>query len=274
MPGWGGHRDDNIHLAEQLASFGYIVAAIDDVGRDPEATRRYGDFDLSSRATMARSFEAADRRLGVMLARVSKVIGHLADPQRATDSQHAFRIDPELIGVLGFSFGGSIDAEASLVEPRLKAVANMDGWHFGNAASRGVARPYLVFNSDTQDLVRDLASGSAPKLLAAEITIRDRALQRRLVATAPTTALLFERTTHGDFTDGLFSPSLVAYVREWRRDGEARLRLHTSIASHLLRFFDQHLLGAVSEAEREAELRGLWPVIPVAEAPGPRSLLP
>lgn len=274
VPGWGGRRDDNQHLLRQLVSFGYVVAAIDDVGRDPEAARNYGDFDLTSRAALARSQQAVDRRLAVMLGRISAVTAYLTAQQPAVDGRKSARIDPGRIGFLGFSFGGSIGAEASLIEPRLKAIANMDGWHFGRAATRGVAKPYLVFNSDTQDLARDLASSSVPKRLAAELTIADRALQRRMEAEMATTALLFSQTTHGDFTDALFTPSLIAYVRHWRRDGDARIRLHASIASHLLRFFDRHLLGTVSEAEGKEELRGLWPVIPVAEAAGPRSLLP
>jgi pimeloyl-ACP methyl ester carboxylesterase len=51
------------------------------------------------------------------------------------DTQHA--------GALGFSFGGAVAAEASLLDPRIRAAVNLDGRHYGDALERGVNKPYL-----------------------------------------------------------------------------------------------------------------------------------
>jgi predicted dienelactone hydrolase len=260
-PGWNGRRNDNHFLAGQLASFGYVVVAIDDIGATAAEAAKYGEFDLTSEAGLARSRAAADLRLGLMVKRVSALIDWLRSRDEQVGGQMRARIDFNRIGFVGFSFGGAVAAEATLDEPRLKAVANMDGWHFGRSATIGVTVPYLIINSDYRTLEQDLSGRSVAKRLTAELTLSDRALQMRAIAAGSAAVVLFRDTRHEDFTDDLFAPSLAAYIRHWNRDGAARIRLHASIASHLLQFFDRHLYGFQAGPREMAALDGVWPVV-------------
>src|SRR6185295_1906174 len=100
-------------------------------------------------------------------------------------------VDFDRIGFVGFSFGGAVAAEATLTEPRLKAVADLDGWHFGRSATVGVTIPYLIVNSDYATLDQDFSGRSVVKRLTAELTYPDRALQMRMTSAGSAVALLF-----------------------------------------------------------------------------------
>jgi dienelactone hydrolase len=63
-------------------------------------------------------------------------------------NRFAHRVDTQRAGTLGFSFGGGVAAEASRLDPRIKAVVNLDGRHWGEALYRGVERPYLFISEE------------------------------------------------------------------------------------------------------------------------------
>jgi len=270
-PGWNGRRNDNQLLISQLVSWGFVVTAIDDVGANsgPADQAAYGDFDLSSDEAMQRSLRFADTRLAAMVRRFSAVIDRLGASDGPLPDALRRQIDFERVGALGFSFGGSVAAEAAVLEPRIVAAVNMDGWHFGRSAVDGLRKPYLVFNSDYK-LEDDLHSRSTAKRLTAEITRVDRILQHRLTQAGATTAVLFSRTRHDDFTDSLFAPSLATYIRTWPRNDADRLRLHRSISSHVLAFFERTLMSTPNPRPAVAAEWPVAPLPPVADQPRPQ----
>ena len=56
------------------------------------------------------------------------------------------RLDLKHVGILGFSFGGAVAQEAASLDTRFKAVANLDGWLFGDAANTWIEQPMLIMS--------------------------------------------------------------------------------------------------------------------------------
>jgi dienelactone hydrolase len=251
-PGWNGERDNNTYLLANLASHGYVVAALDDIGyvaatADGAAAAfgHLGDLDLSSEAAMKQSIRDWDRRLELMTDRVSQTLDSLEALDRSGKlALLQGRIDHRRVGMIGFSFGGSVAAECALTEPRFLAVVNMDGWLFGKSGSTIVKTPYLIFNSDYPALETDAGSSNLRRRYTARLTIADRKQQLRQAEQSDTTALLFRGLDHGDFTDDLFAPSIPGYIKHWRRTSRDRLDMRTAQDETILRFFDRYLREA------------------------------
>jgi len=250
--GWNGRRDDNTYLFASLASHGYVIAALDDIGYVAATTDgaaavfgNLGDLDLSSEAAMKQSIRDWDRRLELMTNRVSRALDALETLDRSGGLPllHG-HIDHKRVGMIGFSFGGSVAAECALTEPRFLAVVNMDGWLFGKSGSTIIKKPYLVFNSDYPALEAHAGSSNLRHRYTALLTIADRKQQLRQAEQPDTTALLFRGLDHGDFTDDLFAPSLPSYIKRWRRTPQDRLNMRTAQDETILRFFDRYLREA------------------------------
>lgn len=246
-PGWNGARNDNTFLFANLASHGYVVTTMDDIGR-PDASpaianeEDIGDFDLSSEGDLKRSLAYANRRLTLMTERVSFTLDALNRLDRAGKlGTLSGRIDHKRVGMIGFSFGGAVAAECALTEPRILAAVNMDGWLFGTSAHTLIEKPYLIFNSDYPALSGDLISAKPRRHYMAELTRIDRNQQLRQAERPETTALLFRRHDHSDFTDELFSPALTGYIKRWQRTQKDRLRMRATLDSIVLAFFERHL---------------------------------
>jgi dienelactone hydrolase len=251
-PGWDGERDDNTYLFANLASHGYVVAALDDIGfvatANDDAAAVFGDLgdlDLSSEAAMKQSVRDWERRLVLMTDRVSRALDELETLDRSGElSLLHGHIDHHRIGMIGFSFGGSVAAECALIEPRVLAAINMDGGVFGRAATTIISKPYLVFNSDDPTLAADAKSSNPRRRYYAILTIADREQQLRQAKHPDTTALLFHGHDHSDFTDDLFAPSLPGYIKHWRRTSRDRLAMRAAQDETILAFLDRYLRGA------------------------------
>lgn len=111
--GFAGFHKESSHLAQYLASNGYVVAAV--------------DFPLSNR----RSPAGVPQLLDVVNqpADVSAVIDHILALNRAPDSEIHNRVDPNSIGAMGLSLGGLTTALAvfhpDLNDDRIKAAVMM-----------------------------------------------------------------------------------------------------------------------------------------------------
>lgn len=243
-PGWNGTRSSNTVLLASLASAGYIIVAIDDVGADPEAPLAVRDFDFSSETGFERSWSAGRERIDLMSRRITAVIdGMLA--LSSAPGVIAGRVDPDAIAVAGFSFGGSVAAEAPAADPRIKAAINLDGWLFGASRQRGVGVPYLSFSSEFPDLEAASRSRSVGKRVMATATIEDRRIQRVLAGDPRVYALILLGTQHLDFTDGLFLPPLRSYLRApWGLSKSRQLRVFDLTVNLMIAFLDTYLRQA------------------------------
>ncbi|MCS7484359.1 alpha/beta hydrolase family protein [Umezawaea endophytica] len=143
-PGYGSLRTLATTAAEDLASRGYVVVALDHTHEAPfvefpggrlEVRQPPGDDPLRT----ALATRVADARF--VLDRLPSVLGSSADLSR--------------IGMFGHSYGGDTTAELMVTDRRVDAGANLDGWlaydidgtQPTRAATEGVDRPFLLMGS-------------------------------------------------------------------------------------------------------------------------------
>lgn len=136
-------------LAEDLASHGYLVLAVDHTGEAPVQFLR-GDIQLPTWWTNPPSpkvsFDASLR--GSQRTRVLDLqflLRHLGTMPRGPVA------DVTRIASMGHSLGGSTSAALMRVDRRIVAGIDLDGSIFGTAAKRGVPRPFLFLGEGGLD---------------------------------------------------------------------------------------------------------------------------
>jgi hypothetical protein len=152
-PGFGVHRHTLTHLAEELASRGYVVAGVD------HAYESVGTAFPGGRVLTCAACAAAEGRGREVLPRVAEgrgrdvrfLIDRLSGHRPAW--RHAGLIDHSHIGMAGHSIGGSAAAAAMVADPRVLAGINMDGHMDGGFHSplpdSGLGgRPFLLLGSE------------------------------------------------------------------------------------------------------------------------------
>lgn len=242
FPSWFSVRTESTYTPANLASHGFIVAAFDDIvhlaplpGQDGEA--QAGGLDMTSDAAFAASRVVAARRVALAAEAGKAVVDGLL--RRPDVGVH---IDAACLGALGFSFGGGAAAALSLLDPRIKAVVNLDGSLFGDASRLGVAVPYLnIFSTDPPfPTPADLAQPNIRKRLDALLVAEAIEHQRRHDGRPDRWTFVVDATRHTDFCDRLVMPAFY----EWRRRRTIdRAQTWSDINAYLVAFFDRTLRG-------------------------------
>ena len=156
-PAWGGRRGQSTALLEDLASHGYVVAAIDHPGRTGPISLPDGrlisvvpdpDVDDEAHSTVERIETAIAREVDKEAADDSFVLDQLGLQNQDSSSPFYQRLDAEHAGVLGHSLGGSVAANACALDPRLLAAFSMSGPFFGRVRETGLHKPYLNISED------------------------------------------------------------------------------------------------------------------------------
>ncbi|MFH1741609.1 MAG: hypothetical protein ABIH23_21595 [bacterium] len=117
-PGTSAPRWSNTSLMEQLASHGYVVAAIDHTYESPMVV--FPDGRVVPGATYSDPTRIADIRF--MLDELSG-----SNKESPLHDLFADRLDLARVGVLGMSRGGQVAQEVLLRDARFKAGLNLDG---------------------------------------------------------------------------------------------------------------------------------------------------
>lgn len=140
ISGWGGARWDNTVQAQELASHGYVIAAMGD--RYPEPP-----IDLSSAKAFEKTVAWADAKAKRAANDAIAVCDFISGLDKSdTGSRFGDRLDLSQVGIFGFSFGGAVALETAFLDRRFKAVVNLDGWFFGDAPKDWVDRPVLIIS--------------------------------------------------------------------------------------------------------------------------------
>ncbi|MCX2953687.1 alpha/beta hydrolase family protein [Lentzea sp. NEAU-D7] len=231
-PGSGGVRTQNTAWAEQIASHGYVVAALDhpydsaavvlaDGRTITTATVSTGDRDEDDRlAEDWTAIRAAD--LGFALTRLEGLDrGDGADPL-------AGRLDTGRVAATGHSMGGAAALQAARQDHRVDAVIDLDGYPRG-PLTPDLRQPALAL---TQAITPDTDPRYLPQLT--EVLTRGTATNYRL--TIPGAA-------HLTFMDGpLYLPPVPALVGSLGRDESQRV-----VAAATLAFLDSFLRNGSSD---------------------------
>ncbi len=166
FPGWGAKVSINASLLSGLASRGFVVvgvsypsgAGLPDPAVPMKFTPEEGYVSGTAQGNTMVKLEAEDASL---------VLDKLATlKQSDPDGRLARLIDTGRAGVLGYSLGGAVAAQAAFQDSRFKAVLNLDGWMFGDVATGFFKQPYLVISDD-------LAPATAEQLASSDTFLRN-----------------------------------------------------------------------------------------------------
>lgn len=224
--GMVGLRLQNSSTLQELASWGYVVVALDHT--DAAAVTVFPDgearlYDLA-RFGVPSNVEPDTAMMNEYVFPVwvadQRFVYDLLERWQVDDPLLTDRLDLTRIGSFGHSFGGASALEVCRVEPRCRASVNMDGGLYGDTALLPAVRPLLLMTSADSAQYGETVS---------EWT------QMITNATAPAYWLGLPDSTHLSFTlTQLLSPLLVPQ----NFDPYAGLR---TIDNYLRAFFDLHL---------------------------------
>ncbi|WP_267242744.1 alpha/beta hydrolase family protein [Streptomyces sp. PR69] len=146
-PGFGAPRYTLTGLAEDLASRGFVVAAVDHAYESAGTAFPGGRMLTCVACEKVRTGEDRDVLVRGRGDDVSFVLDRLTGPRPAW--RHATMIDPRRIGMAGHSIGGASAAATMAGDRRVRAGINMDG-SFGSSAvpADGLdGRPFLMLGT-------------------------------------------------------------------------------------------------------------------------------
>ena len=156
--GWGGFRAQNTHQAEQLASHGYIIAAIDHT-YDAAATvfpdgrvALHNDAILSAATSPVELQAAAAQLVKQRVGDLAFVLDQLALLDAADPGgRFTGRLDLSRVGVFGHSMGGGTTIEFCAHDTRCQAALTMDAYLppvSGDVYTTGLQQPWLAMFSE------------------------------------------------------------------------------------------------------------------------------
>jgi predicted dienelactone hydrolase len=250
-PAWEGQRTQSTFLMEDLASHGYIVAAVDHTGYggpvafpDGRVVRGYDIFplfDFTSRS-VDQEYQQGAPVVKTMAEDDSFVITELLAANADPASPFHGRIDPQRIGALGHSFGGATAVEVALEDARVKAAVNSSGSCYGELRHRPLEKPFLFLVED-EPLPDPKTLPAGPFRRYVEFTYEDAGHIHSSLAVRQGWELFLHGSSHWNFADRvLFSP----FPRFSRAGSIDRLRAMAVIREATRTFFDAAFAGRPS----------------------------
>lgn len=154
-----GNHSDNIHLFEELASFGYVVAAIDHSYLASSVRFSDGQVIRFAQPDTRPSPYVETRGMPIFLQTlyqdVQFVVSQLKVLNQTEKEQYFYRaLSLKRIGMIGAGWGGLNTALTMNSDNRILAGLNIGGQVYGDAALKTVIRPYMEIysNSDAQQV--------------------------------------------------------------------------------------------------------------------------
>jgi pimeloyl-ACP methyl ester carboxylesterase len=250
-PRWAGDRTQNTALAEDLASHGYVVAAIDHpyiAARVQLETDRVIDGVVALEGPDGPSASAQSRiafwnaTLNLWAADDLFVLNQLAalSPTRfhnALDTNHA--------GAFGHSFGGAASFSLLGRDPRIVSAVNLDGWAFGALDARTTQPILLIDEQSVAEREHDLLTLPQPGTTEDQLDRADNSTVEASLAHFGGYRLYVRDSQHMDFSDQPLLPPL----RRLQYTGPILpTRMDDILRQTVLAFFDQTLRNQPSSA--------------------------
>jgi predicted dienelactone hydrolase len=249
-PSWDGMRTENTHLAEQLASHGYIVVGIDhpyssSVTTFPDGriikSRLVEEGVYSTEAAFSGFLKTIETEIRTRADDVRSVLNFLEDLNTA-DPLGLFenRLDMHSIGIFGFSLGGGVAAQACWLDRRFKACLNMDGVMADESLDQGAIAPLFIMSQNDPlppDSVGDVGQSKRREMA---MDWEQFVQMRRLYATFGGYWLTLKRAKHFNFSDYAFSSPVRFVGRSGTIDPKRAAR---AIGESAFAFFELYLRG-------------------------------
>ncbi|KKO53218.1 alpha/beta hydrolase family protein [Paenibacillus sp. DMB20] len=262
--GMGVGRILHTSQAENLASHGYIVFAIDHTYST--VTTAFPDGRVTGFLTVQsqdRFFEDSRAILQVWNKDAAFVVYQLEKLNSgAIVSKFKGKLDMDNIGMMGHSFGGAAAFKAVYSNPRIKAGVNMDGSVFETKGRDDMKKPFMFIESQEFMKVNEQQAKyrktpiTDEELKALQFTrkqfdtiLENRELELKLMDRVMQQdggrVIYIEGTGHYNFTDlALYSPLIGQIGMAGSIDGARGAEL---VNRYVLEFFNQHLRGIESK---------------------------
>ena len=148
-----GLRLQNSSTLQDLASWGYVVVAIDHTDAAavtvfPDGETRFYDLEAFGIPSSIEPDKAiVDERMFPVWVADQRFVYDTLEMWAVYDPMFADRLDMTHIGSFGHSFGGATALEVCRVDARCRAAVNLDGGLYGAIVSQPAVRPLLLMSS-------------------------------------------------------------------------------------------------------------------------------
>ncbi|VEP13768.1 Serine-type D-Ala-D-Ala carboxypeptidase [Hyella patelloides LEGE 07179] len=207
--GFGGLPELNTIKAEELASQGYVVIALNHTydstvnlfpdGRVITQSPTFGGFLGASEnpELFAESIDIRAKDAQFVLDELEEI-----DTEENSTDLFGEKLDLDRVGILGYSLGGATAAKVLAEDSRFKAGINLDGGLFGDVASASLSQPFLTFNNEA------FSTGNSSDPLDKDFNQIQQSFVENLQNEGYEVTI--SGTTHSDFNDIPFLSSFLA----------------------------------------------------------------
>ena len=250
--GWRGRRTAVTYLMEDLASHGYIAVAIDypyiarrvemPDGHVIQTIRGWEILGLQP-ATTERIQRLWNEELRVWAADQSFVLNTLQQANLDPSSPWYRRVNTEVAGAFGHSFGGDASIYASSKDSRIRAAANLDGPTYDGIRYRNSSTSLMLISGSPKDpafLGRDATRYYGNDLGLAPQTLSAQTIQNLNQYGGYT--LQIKGAEHGDFLDEVLMTRVPRFRAILLTSDIPPVEIQTIMRSYLLAFFNKALL--------------------------------
>lgn len=239
--------DMYLGIIENIASHGYIVAAIDhpyfNIATQINEKLMSSD-ELSKAFNSMKSAEQKDFQtdaIEIYKADMKFALDQLADFNSQNNNIFYHRLDLDHVAVMGHSAGGTASIEFCRVDNRCKAAINLDGWYDHVIGNEPIKRPLLLLFAEKSLEISEPTS----EYLKRKSLTREQYFEREKNISAHRKALcntfnctmeIIPQATHTDFEDTVL---LKWPLRSWNAvDSHDTLEL---INGHIMKFLHENL---------------------------------
>ncbi len=234
--GWPEDTVQNRSLICDLVSRGFVVVSLQYAG----AQLARPMLDYTSDAAFRHTIDLNNERVRAFARDASAALDELAALNNGnSDRRFAHRLNLARAGILGYSFGGAVAAQATRMDPRFAAAVNLDGRHWAEALQNGVAVPYIFVGEElllpTQAMLTSTDPATRYEALMDQIDYTQ--LAHNLRANGGTQVTI-DGMAHSNFMDDVLRSPLRRFSGGGAIDPRRGLFIVNSL---VVEFFAQHL---------------------------------
>lgn len=232
-PLWNSGRSPYAFFYEELASHGFIVAAVEHLPDFPREADELETMEQIHELDVRATKRALD--LQYVLDRVTEL--NRDDPGKLFTG----KVDLERVGVLGHSFGGAAAVEVCYLDARFKSAVDLDGAVYGAVGYAGTPQPIFYFLSDgLRDVTPLLNSPNKNDRDVGRMEQLDRDRKIKWLHQYGGYYLRIRDSLHMDFTDR----PLYSHIKKFTRTSKLDPKMGEEVyLKYTLAFFEQTLNG-------------------------------